>query len=349
MKAARDLANYVGFGAQILRSRRGALRPFKLTWSLTDRCDCRCMGCLIWQKKNEREFTPDEISEVLRAAPSVRWLNLTGGEPTMRADLLEVIEAAHGALPGLSVLDFPTTGQQVDRVLEVAHGVARLGIPRFYITCSVEGPPELHDELRGRPGAFDNMVNTYRGLRALPGVQPYLGMTLTDRNVDQVEATLDAVRAHVPDTDWGDLHFNVYTQSAHYYGNTESDVQAPSALGVAIEKAHAARRRWASPTDRIEEAWLRLLPRYLETGRSPLPCQAMRAGIFIGTGGDVHPCTVYSRVLGNLREASLYDILDGAEAKAAHEVVVADGCPGCWSPCEANPTIVAHAPGSLIR
>ena len=92
-----------------------------------------------------------------------------------------------------------------------------------------------------------------------------------------------------------------------------------------------------------------VVPEYLRTGRSPLPCKALRAGVFVNAQGDVHPCTVYGRKLGNLLETPLFEILDGAEAQDAREVVKRDACPGCWSPCEANPTIVATAPESLAR
>ena len=35
-----------------------------------------------------------------------------------------------------------------------------MGVPKFFVTVSLEGPPSLHDRLRGRPGAFDAMVET---------------------------------------------------------------------------------------------------------------------------------------------------------------------------------------------
>ena len=42
------------------------------------------------------------------------------------------------------------------------------------------------------------------------------------------------------------------------------------------------------------------MPEFLETGRSPLPCKALRAGVFVNAQGEVHPCTVYGRPLGNV-------------------------------------------------
>ncbi|MDJ0522969.1 MAG: SPASM domain-containing protein, partial [Planctomycetota bacterium] len=227
--------------------------------------------------------------------------------------------------------------------------MTQLDIPKLVVTCSIEGPPALHDELRGRDGAFDNMIATYAGLRAMDGVDVYLGMTLSEANAHAVDDTFAAVREHVPDVDWRDLHLNVYTESGHYYENLETGMQRPSQLQDVVARALKAREGSWHPTDVIEAAYLRLLPEHLKTGRSPLPCKALRAGVFIDAQGDVHPCTVYGRKLGNVLETPLYEILDTADADDARDVIARDACPGCWSPCEANPTIVATAPESLTR
>jgi len=352
--AARTWKAYAGLAGRILGTKLGSKRPFKLTLVLTDRCDCRCVGCHIWKRAKRREMTATEIGAFLAQAPSLRWVNLTGGELFLRDDMVEVAAAVRAALPHLAVLDFPTTGQRTDVILRDVAAMTKLGIPKLYVTCSVEGPPALHDELRGRDDAFANMVATYAGLRALAGVDVYLGMTLSERNADTIEETLAAVRAHLRsmgggDVGWKDLHLNVYTESGHYYDNLAGGLRPATSLTEPLRQALAAREGSWHPTDLIEAAYLRHVPRYLETGRSPLPCKALRAGVFVDVDGDVHPCTVYGRRLGNVRDTPLYDILDGAEATDAREVIRRETCPGCWSPCEANPTIVATAPESLAR
>ena len=349
VEAVRRLRAYAGLGARILGTRFGSTRPFKITLMLTDRCDCRCEGCRIWEQPKGRELTPEEIGGVLTAAPSLRWVNLTGGEPFLRNDMVDVVAAVRGALPHLAVVDFPTTGQRTDVILRDVEAMTALGIPKLVVTCSLEGPPLLHDKLRGREGAFDRMMATYEGLRAMEGVDVYLGMTLSDANAGVVDQTLEAVQARVPEASLADIHFNVYTESGHYYRNTDGELRAPTEMEDVIQRALRVREGSWHPTDVIESAYLRLLPEFLKTGRSPLPCKALRAGVFVNAQGDVHPCTVYGRTLGNVLETPLYDILDGAEAVAAREVVKQDTCPGCWSPCEANPTIVATAPESLAR
>jgi MoaA/NifB/PqqE/SkfB family radical SAM enzyme len=341
-RALRPLLAYATLGARALRTHWDERRPFKLTLALTDRCDCRCQGCFIWKKPKGHEMTPDEIGAFARAAPSLSWVNLTGGEPFLRDDVPDVARALCDALPRLAVLTFPTTGQRTDAVLAGVREIAALRIPRVLVTTSVEGPPALHDETRGRPGAFDRMTETFAGLRRIPGVRAYLGMTLTDRNAQLVDETLAAVRERVPGVSLHDVHFNVFTTSLHYYDNAASTLRPPAALSRRIASARRARERSWNPADRIEAAYLRHLPEHLRTGRSPLACRSLVASVFVAPGGDVHPCTVYGRRLGNVRERPLPDILADATAADARRTIARDACPGCWSPCEAHPTIFAR-------
>jgi MoaA/NifB/PqqE/SkfB family radical SAM enzyme len=346
--SAGTLASALGLAGRALATRAVATRPFKVTLALTDRCDCRCTGCLIWRRPKGREMTPGEIGTFLAAAPSIRWVNLTGGEPALRDDLVEVARAVRTALPSLAVLSFPTTGRRTETIVAAAREIAAMGVPRFYVTCSVEGPPDVHDRLRGRAGAFERMTATYRALREVPGMRVQLGLTLSDQNAHLVGETLRALRAAAPGVGWRDLHLNVYTTSPHYYDNLAAPVHPPEDVTAAIAPARRARERSAEPSDRIEATYLRLLPRYLRTRRSPIPCRSLVASVFVAAGGDVHPCTVWSQRLGNVLERPLYEILEGAAAARARRVIARDACPGCWSPCEAHPTIVASAPGSLL-
>jgi Fe-coproporphyrin III synthase len=343
-----DLTRFAGLARRAAEVRLGSHLPFKLILALTERCDCRCEACFIWRKPKGVELTPAEIGAALAQAPFVRWLNLTGGEPFLREDLVEVVEAAARALPRLALLDFPTTGQRTDRILEGVERIARLGLPRVFVTVSLEGPPALHDRLRGRPGAFERACATWAGLRAMPGVRAYLGYTLHAENADHVDAALAAVAARVPGTSLDDLHLNVLTRSGHYYDNLGGSLVPPPRMPAAVDEALRRRSASAAPQDLIEAAYLRLVPEHLRTGRSPVPCRSGSASVFVAANGDVYPCTVYGRRLGNLRERPLAEILGGAEAADARAVIARDACPGCWSPCEAHPTLLAGAPGTLF-
>ena len=346
--AWRAVTSTASLGAALVKAHGGSTRPFKATIVLTERCDCRCEICRIWEKPKGREPTPQEIATFLRSAGGIRWLNLTGGEIFLREDVEEICAKAFEAEPRLAVLDFPTTGQRTDRIVETVGRIAKLGVPRFFVTVSVEGPPALHDVLRGRPGAFDHMIETYRRLRGIRGVKAYLGFTLSDRNADAVDETFRVLASRIPRFSEREVHVNVATTSGHYYANLAQGVRRPARPRAAIRRVLSHRRTRWTPTDWLESTYLSLVPRHAETGRSPLPCKSLTSSVFVAPDGTVHPCTVYGRPLGNAWSTPLPEILSTPEADAARLAVKEDRCPGCWSPCEAYQTILSDIPRALL-
>jgi Fe-coproporphyrin III synthase len=339
---------YASLGWAIARANVGGRRPFKATVVLTERCDCRCEICFIWKKPKGPEPSPEDVGRFLKGAGTIRWLNLTGGELFLRDDIPAVAEAALCAEPRLCVLDFPTTGQRPERIVPDVERIARMGFPRFFVTVSLEGPPELHDRLRGRAGAFDRMIETHAALRRMKGVRSFLGLTLSDKNAHAVDDAIAAVKARIPGWSERELHVNVATFSGHYYDNLDAGVSRPASPRAAIRRVLAQRRGRPSPTDWLEARYLSLVPRHVASGRSPIPCKSLSTSVFVAPSGEVHPCTVYGRPLGNAYATPLPQILASDEAAAARLAIAQDLCPGCWSPCEAYQTILSSLPRALV-
>lgn len=103
--------------------------------SVTDRCNLRCVYCMplgmVTYTPTADLLSPAEIELVARAAIAVgfRKFRLTGGEPTLRADLLEIVERL-GALPGLGELAMTTNGL---RLPELARPLAARGLRRVNV------------------------------------------------------------------------------------------------------------------------------------------------------------------------------------------------------------------------
>ena len=106
-----------------------------LRLSVTDRCDLRCLYCMA----EDMEFLPraevlrlEELAEIGRAfvALGVRKIRLTGGEPLVRRNLLELV-ASLKALPGLRELCLTTNGT---RLAALAAPLRAAGIDRINIS-----------------------------------------------------------------------------------------------------------------------------------------------------------------------------------------------------------------------
>ncbi|MHC4959481.1 MAG: radical SAM protein [Planctomycetota bacterium] len=325
--------------------KRGTARdglPYKLTLILNGNCPTRCSFCSIWKTPSPDELSVEEWDRILASAPETVWANLSGGEIFLRPDLPELIDALTARMRRLYLVDFPTTGWYPERTLDACERLVKGGVPKVAVTVSLDGPPELHDQLRGREGAYAKAVAAMRALRdaRLPRVKAYFGMTLLPENHEFVDETVAAACAAVPGLTARDFHFNVGMESAHYYRNAGAGTRPPDEVLKPLEKY---RRRGLDPVSLLERAYQKRVPEYLETGRSPVPCTALRASVFVDARGVVYPCSIYDRPLGDLRENS-YDlgtVVRAAEARRAREAVVEDRCPGCWTPCEAYQSLLA--------
>ena len=105
--------------------------------SVTDRCNFRCTYCmpaegLAWLPKDEI-LTFEELTRLLRlfVRLGVRSLKVTGGEPTVRADLPALVRMFRGAGPELDI-SLTTNGVLLDTL---AAPLAEAGIDRATVSC----------------------------------------------------------------------------------------------------------------------------------------------------------------------------------------------------------------------
>ncbi|MCK4511376.1 radical SAM protein, partial [bacterium] len=152
-----------------------------VTLGLTYRCNLRCSMCGTWQKGAERsrdELTMEEISRILDEARALggRELILVGAEPLTREDLPDIVrDAKQRGFP----VHIVTNGTLLTPALSselVAAGLDRA-------TVSIDGPPEIHDKVRGRAGVFELAAQGVRNLKVAKkeagSSTPLIGMHCT--------------------------------------------------------------------------------------------------------------------------------------------------------------------------
>jgi MoaA/NifB/PqqE/SkfB family radical SAM enzyme len=343
------LAKEFGLGTAILGANvRTPPLPYKVTFVATYHCNFRCQMCNIWQKKSKDEMTPDEVERFFRQYSQFRWVHLTGGELFMRRDLDDLIAAIQRGCKSLFLLNFPTTGWFGDKTVALIESTLKRGVGRLMTTISIDGPRAVHEELRGLPGSWDRGIDTFRRLRGIkrPNYQVVVGMTLMERNAALVNDTIAAIREVIPDFQQSELHLNVGHESGHYFAN----------LGKAAVTGHHAeilravdehRKRTGSrfhPVKFLEDRYQALIPKYYETGKSPLPCTALSSSCFIDAYWNLYPCSIWDEKIGNLREQNfdLQGMWDGERRRQLRTDVMNENCDHCWTPCEAYPTILGN-------
>jgi len=345
----------IGLARDVVRANVGAPSlPYKLTLVATYHCNFRCEMCGIWQKTSVGEMTPQEVAGFFDRWRQFSWVHLTGGELFMRRDLEDLVDAIVEADRSLYLLNFPTTGWFGDRTIALVERVLRRGVGRLMTTISIDGPRELHDEMRGLAGSWDRAVDTLRRLRAIArrNFQVVAGMTLLARNAARVDDTIAAIRAVVPGFAPTDLHLNIGHESPHYFDNSGSLAHGGRPAIAAAIDAHRARVGPSlHPVRFLENRYQALVADYYRDARSPLPCTALSSSCFIDPYWQVYPCSIWDRAIGNLRDAQfdLGRLWASAAATETRQAVVDEQCPHCWTPCEAYPTILGNLMKAVSR
>jgi len=168
--SATDALRY-GRGSRL---RSGAERRPVVVWNCTRRCNLACRHC--YSDSTSRRYEEMSTAEALAflddiAAFGSPALLLSGGEPFMRPDLLELMGEARSR--GLAVT-ISSNGTLV--TAEGARAVAEAGVR--YVGISVDGLEADHDAFRGRRGAYRRAMAGIAALKA-EGVRVGIRVTLT--------------------------------------------------------------------------------------------------------------------------------------------------------------------------
>jgi MoaA/NifB/PqqE/SkfB family radical SAM enzyme len=345
--------------AAVVRSRRRIrTQPRFLTYTVTFGCNARCTMCDSWRKSCSDDLEIGEIESVFRQLPTLDAVRLTGGEPFVRKDLVDIASLARVHMRPLQ-LHVTTNGFLTERIVAFAEQRPR-DLP-LHLLVSIDDTAAEHDRIRGRRGSYTDAVRT---LHELAPRQRELGLRLSVNQTLLGGGSLDAYRRLRAELkDFGITTHQVvfaYDESATYSVDAEIDV-APRDAGVYPSFGEFERGELLELLDELDAdaahlpASVRLAKRYYLQGlRERLverrattnpPCVALSAHLRIFPNGDVPTCQFNSRVIGNLRQQSFDEVWHGEAALRQRAWV--DACAGCWAECEVIPS--ALYTGDLVR
>lgn len=335
----------------LLRNRQGDPGPPRfLTYIVTFTCNARCVMCDSWRKPSPDELTLPEIETIFRQLPPLDAVRLTGGEPFVRPDLLDIARLVRDHLHPF-FLHVTTNGFLTGRIVEFCERRPR-ALP-MHLLVSLDGTEAKHNAVRGRETAWQTATAT---LRALAPRRRELNLRLA---VNQTLVDAEGLTEYRRLREWlrplGVRHNAVlaYDVSATYSTAGELDV-APRAAGqystfgqfekrellAWLGEAEADAAELPLPERAAKRYYYRGIRNRLLHGRAEPnpPCVALHSHLRLYPNGDVPTCQFNSRCVGNLRRQTFAEIWNGAPARAQRDWVRA--CPGCWAECEVLPNAI---------
>lgn len=293
---------------------------------VTYRCNAKCYMCNTWQhpSRKEEEYGP----ELVRKLPDgLKFINITGGEPFLRSDIQEVIEAA---LEKTERLVISTNGFFTGNIIAAAK---RFG-NRIGIRISIEGLPAANDELRGLKNGFDHGLRTLGALQGMGLKDIGFGITVSDRNAKDMIELYRIAQA------MGLEFATATTHNSFYFHKDDNRYQDPDRVAAAFEEVAVELLKTGKPKNWFRAYFNMGLANKVRGNSRPLPCEVGTDMFFVDPFGHVLPCngSDLPLVMGSLHEQSFERIWHGPRAEAVRRQVAK--CPKqCWMIGSAAPAM----------
>jgi len=327
MKIGKHIFNILKFR---MGSTRPACGPVKVQWELTYHCNLKCGHCHIWETPLEQirntTITLDQQKRILDdlAASDVGHVSFSGGEMFLQKTVYELIAHAKGL--GMKV------GGNSNAFLispKIAGKIAECGLDMLYI--SMDGDNALtHDKIRGVDGAFDRVFEAVKNLRtAKPEMGIFFNTTVNRHNVTQLTGVARLARANGIDG----LTIEI-TNTFEKYSPSEDLIITDDQMPVLRSQIEELFREYPELLPHQRDYFAEF-DTYLKN-RDDLYRYRCAAGVLsaqIHPNGDLFPCPVAFRKIGNLTEKSFGELWFSREADDLRMDIKEGRHPICWITC----------------
>ena len=300
-------------------------RPITLTFSVTNVCQSKCKTCNIWKIYPEKhqsfkdELTIDEIRKIFKSMGRVYFFNISGGEPFLRNDLPEIVEAAIDYLKP-AIIHSPTNAlapekiaAHTERILEIIKEKSPRTV--FTVKPSLDGIGSLHDEIRGVEGNWEKLLETIKLLKVLDekydNFHLEIGTVVSNFNKEHLEKIEEFVHSLGIQS-----YRNEIAEQRQEFLNIGDPITPTAAeyaelMGSFAEKVREnlrEKRSLAKVTESLRLVYYDLAIRIVKEERQVVPCYGGISNVHLTPHGDLWPCCVlgYSASMGNLRDSD-YD------------------------------------------
>jgi radical SAM protein with 4Fe4S-binding SPASM domain len=282
--------------------------PYRMDLAVTYRCNDDCAHCYNARPRDYPEITTADWKNILDLIRGIGIPHVvfTGGEPTLRQDLPELVSYASslGLICGMN-----TNGRRLSDLAFLEQLVAA-GLDHVQITIESHDP-QIHDAMVRRKGAWQQTVNGLRNSLMLP-LYVMTNTTMLRQNSPWLGETLDFLgETGVPTIG---LNALIYAGNGLTAGTGLAEEELPALLDLARRRTdqYGQRLIWYTPTQ-----YCHFDPVQLELGVKG--CTAALYNMCVEPDGAVLPCQSYYQPLGNLLEDSWENIWDHELARSLRE------------------------------
>ena len=265
--------------------------PLRMDLALTFKCTNNCIHCYAGGPHETAELNTSQWKEVIDRLSQIGVfiLTFTGGEPTLREDLPELLQYAQnkGMVTGLI-----TNGRKL-KDKEYVKTLEKAGLDFVQVTLESH-KPKIHDLMTAAKGSWKETV---AGIKNAAQSQIYVttNTTLSQYNASEFLRTIDYIK---------DFNVAAFGCNSLIYSGKANAISQEFALTIEALKELLPKIRdkaqqlnlkflWYTPTQ-----YCRFDP--VQLGLGVKSCTAAMINMCVGPNGDVYPCQSYFESLGNI-------------------------------------------------
>jgi len=288
--------------------------PLAMTLYVTYRCNMRCRMCGIWKldsKYKSNELSLKELNQIFsdRLFSKLEFININGGEPNLREDLIEIGELLVKNFPRLKEISLNSNGLPPEKTLKnverLSH-ICQTNNIRFSMSVSLHKIGEEYDKIAGVKNAYYKVKQTLDGLKKINHNKRFYisaNCVITNLNLFGLEKMLNwSKREQIP------VNFVLGEVRDRFHNKELSDeieikendkkylIKFFRSLADSKKTFFQHSLRYSHLADMIQYHKNRTLSCHYEMG-----------GLVLGSDGLLYYCK-NSREIGNCKEKSAYDI-----------------------------------------
>ena len=295
--------------------------PVSLVHFVTNRCNARCSFCFIDfdnPKTFRNELTLSEIDKITKnIGPNLTNVNLTGGEPFARKDILDIARC-YFKNTNVESITMPSNGSLPKRMVKFAKSISKeFQEKKVLISISIDDLPKQHAKIRKIPNLFEKAMKSYQLLNNISqNIMVNVAITCSHENYKNVPKIYDVLKK---DYKVKSLTANIVRDEGVYKipkDKKKKILNAYTYLTNKILEDFKEKKLNNYNTNTIEGRIINkknfmlykimkkqyLKPYFIST------CHAGSLFGIIGAEGTIYPCEILDKPLGNIRDFN-YDFL----------------------------------------
>ena len=295
----------------------------------TFRCNAHCQMCHIWKNpsKREEEITLEDIEKLPEGFARI---NLGGGEPILRKDIIEIVEILSKKTKHLGI---STNGYFTEKLTCIARKH-----PGIRIRISLEGRSEKNDEIRGIRNGYERAMKSMQGLKEAGIKDIGFAITISHRNADEV------INLYNICSKMGVEFSQCVVHNAWQFRVPDNIIEDKEKVVCQIKKfiRELLRSKRKELPLRVKDWYRAYLNRgfinFIRGKKRLLPCGAGTDIVFIDPYGEIYPCNALSESMGSIRKNSFEQVWNSPRANEVRGMV--SKCQkNCWMVGTSRPAI----------